>query len=121
MNVICPKCHGTHTITKDTAKNYGGIVGTAGGAISGASSAWMGANIGSKVGMLGGAPGVAVGTIVGAVLGALLGGTTGGMAGSQIGHVFDEHVLNNYECQDCGHSFSRTEDSQASLKHIDLP
>ena len=121
MNVICPKCHGTHTITKDTAKNYGGIVGTAGGAISGASSAWMGANIGSKVGMLGGAPGVAVGTIVGAVLGALLGGTTGGIAGSQIGHVFDEHVLNNYECQDCGHSFSRSEDSQASLKHIDLP
>ena len=121
MNVICPKCHGAHIITKDTAKNYGGIVGTAGGAISGASSAWMGANIGSKVGMLGGAPGVAVGTIVGAVLGALLGGTTGGMAGSQIGHVFDEHVLNNYECQDCGHSFSRSEDSQASLKHIDLP
>lgn len=121
MNVICPKCHGAHIITKDTAKTYGGIVGTAGGAISGASGALAGANIGSKVGMLGGVAGIAIGTIAGAVFGALLGATTGGIAGSQIGHVFDEHVLNNYECQDCGHSFSRSEDSQASLKHIDLP
>ena len=105
QNPICPKCNSAHIVTKDTAKTYGGIIGTAGGAISGATAALAGANIGSKIGMVAGPVGIAAGTVAGALFGALFYGATGGIAGSQLGKVVDEHVLKNLECQDCGHVF----------------
>ena len=42
QNPICPKCNSAHIVTKDTAKTYGGIIGTTGGAISGAAAALAG-------------------------------------------------------------------------------
>ena len=121
QNPICPKCNSAHIITKDTAKTYGGIIGTAGGAISGATAALAGANIGSKIGMVAGPVGIAAGTVAGALFGALFYGATGGIAGSQLGKVVDEHVLKNLECQDCGHSFSGDEPSEISINPISIP
>ena len=121
QNPICPKCNSAHIITKDTAKTYGGIIGTAGGAISGATAALAGANIGSKIGMIAGPVGIAAGTVTGALFGALFYGATGGIAGSQLGKVVDAHVLKNLECQDCGHSFSGDEPSEINLNPISMP
>ena len=121
QNPICPKCNSAHIITKDTAKTYGGIIGTAGGAISGATAALAGANIGSKIGMIAGPVGIAAGTVAGALFGALFYGATGGIAGSQLGKVVDEHVLKNLECQDCGHAFSGDAPSEISINPISMP
>ena len=121
LNPICPKCNSSRIVTKDTAKTYGGIIGTAGGAISGATAALAGANIGSKIGMVAGPVGIAAGTVAGALFGALFYGATGGIAGSQLGKVVDEHVLKNLECQDCGHAFSGDEPSEINLNPISMP
>ena len=121
QNPICPKCNSAHIVTKDTAKTYGGIIGTAGGAISGATAALAGANIGSKIGMVAGPVGIAAGTVAGALFGALFYGATGGIAGSQLGKVVDEHVLKNLECQDCDHVFSSKEPSDININTIPMP
>ena len=121
QNPICPKCNSARIVTNDTAKIYGGIIGTAGGAISGATAALAGANIGSKIGMVAGPVGIVAGTVAGALFGALFYGATGGIAGSQLGKVVDAHVLKNLECQDCGHSFSGDEPSEINLNPISMP
>ena len=121
QNPICPKCNSARIVTNDTAKSYGGIIGTAGGAISGATAALAGANIGSKIGMVAGPEGIVAGTVAGALFGALFYGATGGIAGSQLGKVVDEHVLKNLECQDCGHAFSGDEPSEINLNPISMP
>jgi hypothetical protein len=49
---------------------------------------------------------MAAGSIAGAILGGLIGGTSGSLAGARLGAVIDDRVLDNFECRDCGHTFS---------------
>lgn len=41
----------------------------------------------------------------GALMGALFGGAAGCAAGSAVGKAVNTNVLDNYECQKCGHIF----------------
>lgn len=67
-----------------------------------------GSEFGIAVGVLAGPPGMVAGGVIGALVGALAGATTGGLAGAQLGDVVDQHILDNYNCLACGHSFSNT-------------
>ncbi len=40
-------------------------------------------------------------------MGALFGGAAGCVAGAAVGEAVDANVLDNFECQACGHSFGR--------------
>lgn len=103
----CPLCESTRIVTKDAGKRTGAIIGGTGGALSGAAGAVSGAEIGSTVGVVAGPLGIALGGLAGAILGGLIGGTTGCIAGSKLGEVVDQKVLDNFQCQSCGHSFSK--------------
>nr|WP_277403124.1 hypothetical protein [Achromobacter insuavis] len=43
----------------------------------------------------------------------MIGGATGGTAGAAIGEHVDDTLLNNYECQACGHTFGKRHLTQA--------
>ncbi len=105
----CPKCLSVQVETKDYAKKAAGTVGFVGGTASGVlrarQGAEVGATVGSLVGCIAGPIGSRVGRWVGALVGGLVGGATGALAGAQIGHVIDEHLLDNYHCLVCGHHF----------------
>ena len=58
--------------------------------------------------MVAGPVGSIFGGLAGALMGALFGGAAGCAAGAAVGEVIDTNVLDNYKCQDCGHSFSRS-------------
>lgn len=45
-------------------------------------------------------------TILNAIVGGLVGGVAGCAAGSAFGDALDQAVFDNYECLDCGYSFS---------------
>lgn len=109
LNLICPKCQSERIRTNNYAKKVGGTVGCVAGATSAASSALTGARIGATVGLVAGPIGVGLGTIAGAIVGILLGGATGCAVGSKLGEVVDKNVLDNFQCLDCGYSFSQEE------------
>jgi hypothetical protein len=46
-----------------------------------------------------------IGSLAGAIFGGLAGGAAGGVAGAKLGEELDAKVLDNYECQNCGHAF----------------
>ncbi len=105
----CPKCLSSRVETKDYAKTAAGTVGLVGGTASGILRARQGAEIGAAVGnvagIVAGPVGSRVGRWIGALVGGLVGGATGALAGAQIGHVIDEHLLDNYHCLVCDHHF----------------
>ncbi|WP_217469189.1 hypothetical protein [Paraburkholderia ultramafica] len=61
-----------------------------------------GAEIGAVVGMLGGP----FGAIAGAVIAGLAGAAAGCATGTALGETFDQKVLDNWHCRDCGHIFT---------------
>ena len=81
-------------------------VGTVAGAASGIAAATCGARIGATVGAFAGPVGSAMGGLAGALLGGLVGGVAGGSAGAALGDFVDEHILDIFECMECGHTFS---------------
>ncbi|WP_306344593.1 hypothetical protein [Metapseudomonas otitidis] len=50
-----------------------------------------------------------LGGLAGAILGGLAGGTAGGLAGAKMGEEIDTRVLDNFECQRCGLTFSQSD------------
>jgi len=69
------------------------------------------------IGRLAGPAGLVFGGITGALVGVLLGGAAGSAAGAVLGNAIDEHVLDNHECQSCGHRFS-LHDAPAALEPV---
>jgi hypothetical protein len=45
-------------------------------------------------------------------MGALLGGAAGCATGAVVGSTIDDNVLDNYECESCGHTFG--------LRHLEI-
>jgi hypothetical protein len=108
MYTPCPSCNAGRVITKNIGKQTGGLIGAVGGAVSIGAGALSGAQTGAAVGVAAGPVGSVIGSIVGAIIGSLFGGAAGGIAGATLGQHVDEKVLNNYQCLNCGYSFSVT-------------
>jgi len=108
MTIHCPACQSQQVITKNLGKKSGGLIGLVGGATIGFISAANGARTGATLTAFTGPIGLAMGTIGGAILGSLLGATSGGVTGAKLGEKLDKAVLENYRCQKCGHSFSKS-------------
>jgi hypothetical protein len=106
MTTQCPRCHSSAVITKDFARKVGALIGTVGGTAQGVTAALGGAELGAAIGVVAGPAGVVAGSMAGVILGGLAGAATGCIAGAKLGEVFDERVLDNYGCLNCGLSFS---------------
>lgn len=103
---ICPLCLSQQVISRNWARKAAGAIGCAAGAIGGFYGSLRGAQIGIASGLLAGPAGSAISGIAGAVLGALAGTAVGCEVGTNVGKQLDERMLDNYECLDCGHTFS---------------
>lgn len=106
MSEQCPNCRSIRIGKNNYGKKTAGVVGASAGTYGGYAAATAGAKAGASLGFVAGPVGAAVGGIGGAVIGALLGGATGASAGVLLGDVLDERVLDNYQCLECGYSFS---------------
>lgn len=111
VTIPCPKCNSPQTEALDRATKIGGAAGAIAGAAGGAAMTLASAETGAAIGMLAGPVGAALGGLTGAIIGALIGGTTGCAAGVALGETVDTHVLDNYRCLDCKHTFGRTKAS----------
>lgn len=109
MAVHCPSCGSQFVVAKHLAKTVCGTAGLIGGGTVGIISAAGGARTGASIGAFAGPAGVGIGTVAGAVLSGLLGAASAGMAGAKIGEKIDDTVLNNYECNHCGHQFAESD------------
>ncbi|MFV8529740.1 hypothetical protein [Ralstonia pseudosolanacearum] len=103
----CPRCNSTRIATRDYARKAGGAVGAAAGAVGSAAAALGGAEAGAALGMIAGPVGSIFGGLAGGLMGALFGSAAGCAAGSAVGAALDDNVLDNYECQACGHVFGK--------------
>lgn len=98
-SLSCPRCGSLRLTTRDYARKAGGAIGAA----SSAAAAFGGAEAGAAIGLVAGP----VGSIFGAIFGALVAGAAGCAAGSALGAKVDEHVLSNFVCLECDHTFSK--------------
>lgn len=103
----CPACGSDRIHPHHLARNAVGDVGTVTGAAAGATGALSGAEAGAAIGITAGPAGVAMGALVGAMMGAVIGASAGRAVGRKIGTVVDNHLLDNYECLNCGHTFNK--------------
>jgi hypothetical protein len=101
----CPLCRSKSIRARNYGKKAGGAVGTVAGAALGASSALGGAELGASIGLVAGPAGAVLGGLAGAIVGGLFGGSAGCVAGAKAGEVIDTHVLDNYCCLACDHTF----------------
>lgn len=108
-SLSCPRCNSTRIATRDYARKAGSAVGAAAGAAGSAAAALGGAEAGATIGMIAGPVGSIFGGLAGALMGALVGGAAGCAAGSAVGEHIDTHVLDNYACQACGHTFGKSQ------------
>ena len=115
----CPKCGSRNIDTRNYGRKAGAGIGGIAGGIAGyfgvTAGAATGAEVGAEIGavvagltsMGAGAPvGAVIGGAAGMVIGALAGVSTGMAAGAAAGAMADELLLDNYECLECGHTFS---------------
>ena len=93
-------------ISRDWGRKTIGVIGAAAGAATGFASVLRGGHLGAALGLVAGPAGSAVGGFAGAILGGLAAGAIGCEMGSSVGQTFDNHVLDNYRCCSCGHTFS---------------
>ncbi|MCF1444890.1 hypothetical protein ACI2VK_25190 [Ralstonia nicotianae] len=103
----CPRCDSARIATRNYARKAGGAVGAAAGAAGTAAAALGGAEAGAAIGMVAGPVGSIFGGLAGGLMGALFGGAAGCAAGSAVGEQIDTHVLDNYECIECGQVFGK--------------
>ena len=108
MSIQCPKCGSSHVHTRHLGRKSAGIMGAAAGGACGVSHALRAARYGFMVGSQFGPIGSSIGTIGGAIFGGLSGAATGGMVGSKLGEKLDKRLFNNYRCQQCDHTFSKS-------------
>jgi hypothetical protein len=108
MAIHCPACGSSQVISKNYGRKAGGFVGLIGGAAAGFVGAANGARTGAAVGMASGPIGLSVCTLGGAILGGLLGAASGGVTGAKLGEKLDKSFLENYRCQFCDHTFSKS-------------
>lgn len=104
-SLICPDCGSEHISIKNVAKKAGGAIGAVAGGASGIAGAMSGARIGFMVGAVAGPVGAFAGSLAGAALGGLFGAAVGCEVGATVGGMVDDHLLDNYACITCGHSF----------------
>lgn len=108
----CKLCGSNKIRTKNTARKIGGVIGGISGAGAGMAGTLSGAQVGAAAGAIAGPLGIALGGAAGAILGGLIGGATGSLSGARLGEIVDARVLHNFECIQCGYSFtSSTRDS----------
>ena len=91
MSAICPKCNSPNVSCSKIAQQVGASIGTVGGAI-------YGYRIGAAFGP--------IGMFTGAIAGLIGGAITGCEAGHTVGKVIDEKIINEYQCNNCHHTFS---------------
>ena len=89
----CPMCGGK-AYPANTVRGPATLVGTGAGGYVAATGAKTGAVIGSLL-----CPGI------GTLLGILVGAAGGAVAGNTVGKLFDENVIRNWKCQDCGYTW----------------
>jgi len=105
QSLSCPRCNSHRITTRDYASKTGSAIGTVAGAAGGAAAMMAGAETGATLGLIAGPVGSIVGGLAGGLMGMLLGGATGCATGHAVGRQIDDLVLDNHECQDCGHVF----------------
>lgn len=103
----CPRCRSNDIRSLDRARKAGGTIGAVAGAAGGYAATIGGARAGAAIGVIAGPPGIIAGGLAGAVMGALLGSAAGCATGAAVGSSIDDAVLNNQECERCGHRFSK--------------
>ncbi len=108
MPIICPKCGSQNIDRRNYGKRTASVIGGAGGAVSGALLALKAAEEATdgEAGALALISSATLGAIAGAVAGALTGTAAGIAVGSVAGQAVDEHVLDNYKCLECNHTFN---------------
>lgn len=104
-SLICSNCGSEHIRIRNTAKKAGGAIGAVAGGASGIAGAMNGARLGFIVGTMAGPVGAFAGSLAGAALGGLFGAAVGCEVGATVGGMVDDHLLDNYACISCGHSF----------------
>jgi ribosomal protein S27E len=112
MSISCPNCHTNQVTTIDICKKTGATIGGAAGAYAGFTSSIAGARLGATVASFAGPVGIAAGGLTGAVIGALFGCVSGNTAGAVLGKAFDETLLDNLICLQCGYKFSQPSGDQ---------
>ena len=112
----CPLCQSSKVATRNWARKAAGTIGSLAGAASGIAGALRSAQIGATAGLVAGPAGSVVGGFAGAVLGGLAASAIGCELGSSVGQAFDTHVLENYQCKSCGHTFHQGKPSAISSK-----
>lgn len=117
MSIHCPFCNSERVRTRNIARKLGRAAGAAGGAATGAANVVVGARSGASIGAVAGTVGIALGGLAGAILGGLAGGAVGSLAGARLGEEIDARVLDNFECQACGHVFFRPRQLTPLLRH----
>ncbi|MDR9498891.1 MAG: hypothetical protein RI556_06930 [Hydrogenovibrio sp.] len=105
MAEICPKCGSHKVVTQNTARKIGGGVGLVGGATAGF--------LGARGGMVAGSAFGPVGSLSGAIIGGLTGAASCGIVGAHLGERIDQNVLDNFLCDECGHTFSYSDKEPA--------
>lgn len=115
---ICPLCFSQQVITRDWARKVVGAIGCLVGAAGGFYSHLRGVPL-VELATVPRTPfrSTVIGDVTGAVLGALAGATVGCEVGASVGKEIDKHMLNNYQCLDCGHAFN----CQHSFAGCDIP
>lgn len=106
MSLQCPKCSSCNITSKRHGMKTGALIGDVGGAARVLSAAISGATTGISVGAFAGPAGMTLGGLSGAIFGGLTGCVTGCLAGAKLGEVFDQRILDNHLCCDCGYTFT---------------
>jgi len=91
MSIFCPNCNSPNVSGSQIAQRTGASIGTIGGAI-------YGYRIGTVFGP--------IGMFTGAMAGLICGAMSGCEAGHAIGKIIDENIINEYQCNNCQHTFS---------------
>lgn len=108
MAISCPKCSSTNidrrNYGKRTVSTIAGLSGAVGGAMLGAKVAEEATD--GSAGALGIIASATVGAITGAIAAAMAGATAGLALGATAGEAVDKHILDNFKCLDCNHTFN---------------
>ena len=106
MYLRCPQCQSDRVRTRNIAKRTCAILGTIAGAIAAALGASQWRRPGPVYQLF---PrddlGKMANRTANTLLSALIGASTGGGTGAKLGEFIDEHILDNYQCQRCKHTF----------------
>lgn len=110
MILQCPSCKSIRIAANHTGRKVCASVGTLAGAASGIAAAASGGRIGLAVGAVAGPAGSVLAGLTGAMIGGAVGAIVVGSAGAALGDFVDENILDNFECLQCGHTFSMATD-----------